>query len=56
VKGVFFRVFSTAASGLDYDATGETSNGNYRRHVISNASATNPASAIPLLGIENDSQ
>jgi len=54
--GAFFRVFSTAVSGLDYDATSETGNGNYRRHVISNATATNPASAIPLLGIENDSQ
>jgi hypothetical protein len=54
--GVFFRVFSTAVSALDYDATSETGNGNYRRHVISNASPTNPASAVPLLGIENDSQ
>jgi hypothetical protein len=54
--GVFFRVFSTAVSGLDYDATSETGNGNYRRHVISNATATNPATAVPLLGIETDSQ
>ena len=54
--GVFFRVFSTAVSALDYDATSETGNGNYRRHVISNATATSPASAVPLLGIENDSQ
>lgn len=53
--GVFFRVFSTAVSGLDYEASSETGNGNYRRHVISNATATNPATAVPLLGIENGS-
>jgi hypothetical protein len=46
---VFFRVFSTAVSALDYDAAiGAT--GNYRRTSIPNAPA------VPLLGIENDSQ
>jgi len=46
---VFFRVFSTAVSGLDYDSTSGTT-GNYRRTGNSNASS------VPLLGIENDSQ
>lgn len=46
---VFFRVFSTAVSGLDYDATSGT-RGNYRRTGNANAST------VPLLGIENDSQ
>jgi hypothetical protein len=45
----FFRVFSTAVSGLDYDATSGTT-GNYRRTGDVNASS------VPLLGIENDSQ
>ncbi len=47
--GVFFRVFSTAVSGLGYDAT-SGSTGNYRRTGNTNASS------VPLLGIENDSQ
>jgi hypothetical protein len=46
---VFFRVFSTVVSGLDYDATGGAT-GNYRRSGNSNGSS------VPLLGIENDSQ
>jgi Common central domain of tyrosinase len=46
---VFFRVFSTAVSALDYDAAGGTT-GNYRRTGNTNAAS------VPLLGIENDSQ
>ena len=46
---VFFGVFSTAVSALDYDATSGT-RGNYRRTGNTNAST------VPLLGIENDSQ
>jgi hypothetical protein len=46
---VFFRVFSTAVSALDYDATSGT-RGNYRRTGNTNASS------VALLGIENDSQ
>ena len=46
---VFFRVFSTAVSALDYDATSGTT-GNYRRTGNTNATS------VPLLGIENDSQ
>jgi hypothetical protein len=45
----FFRVFSTAVSSLDYDATSGTT-GNYRRTGNVNGSS------VPLLGIENDSQ
>ena len=45
----FFRVFTTAVSGLDYDATSGT-RGNYRRTGNTNGSA------VPLLGIENDTQ
>jgi hypothetical protein len=45
----FFRVFSTAVSALDYDATSGTT-GNYRRNGNVNGSS------VPLLGIENDSQ
>jgi hypothetical protein len=44
----FFRVFSTAVSGLDYDATAGPG-GNYRRTGNTNATS------IPLLGVENDS-
>jgi hypothetical protein len=43
---VFFRVFSTAVSGLDYDATSGNL-GNYRR-------SGDSIGAAPLLGIEND--
>lgn len=50
---VFFRVFSTVVSALDYDAT-SGSTGNYRR--TSNVNGSLPKSAVPLLGIENDSQ
>jgi hypothetical protein len=45
---VFFRLFSTAVSGLDYDAT-SGNRGNYRR-------SGNSIGAVPLLGIENDAQ
>jgi hypothetical protein len=45
---VFFRVFSTVVSALDYDTTSGTT-GNYRRTGNINASS------VPLLGIENDS-
>jgi hypothetical protein len=48
--GVFFRVFSTAVSALDYDGTGAAGIGNYRRTGNINASS------VPLLGIENDFQ
>ena len=43
----FFRVFSTAVSALDYDSASGP-DGNYRRTGNTNASA------VPLLGIEND--
>jgi hypothetical protein len=46
--GAFFRVFSTAVSALDYDATSGLT-GNYRRTGNANASS------VPLLGVENDS-
>jgi hypothetical protein len=47
--GAFFRVFTTAVSSLDYDATSGTT-GNYRR------TGNNNASSVPLLGVEHDSQ
>jgi hypothetical protein len=49
---VFFRVFSTMVSALDYDAFNVGGNGNYRR--TSNVNGALPGSAVPLLGIEND--
>jgi len=42
---LFFRVFSTMVSGLDYDAVA-ASTGNYRR-------SGNAAGAVPLLGVES---
>jgi len=46
---VFFRVFSTVVSAMDYAATSGAA-GNYRRSGNSNGSS------VPLLGVENDSQ
>lgn len=46
---VFFRVFSTAVSALDYDAAAGPT-GNYRRTGNVNGSS------VPLLGVENDSR
>src|SRR5262249_315700 len=49
---VFFRVFSTLVSALDYDSvnpTSSTQTGNYRR-----TASTAAASATPLLGIQKD--
>ena len=45
---VFFRVFSTLVSALDYDSTGSGAvTGNYRR-------TGNTSGSMPLLGIEKD--